>query len=38
MKTFDYHKPNSVPEAVALLANRSEESAHCRRHDAAADD
>ena len=24
MKTFDYHKPNSVPEAVALLANRSE--------------
>jgi carbon-monoxide dehydrogenase medium subunit len=24
MKTFDYHKPNSVPEAVALLANSSE--------------
>ena len=24
MKAFDYHKPNSVPEAVALLANGSE--------------
>jgi carbon-monoxide dehydrogenase medium subunit len=24
MKTFDYHKPNSVPEAVGLLANSSE--------------
>ncbi len=24
MRTFDYHKPSSVPEAVALLANCSE--------------
>jgi carbon-monoxide dehydrogenase medium subunit len=24
MRTFDYYKPNSVPEAVALLANGSE--------------
>ncbi len=24
MRTFDYHKPSSVPEAVALLANGSE--------------
>jgi aerobic carbon-monoxide dehydrogenase medium subunit len=24
MRTFDYHKPSSVPEAVALLTNQSE--------------
>ncbi len=24
MRTFDYHKPNSVPEAVALMANGAE--------------
>ena len=24
MRTFDYHKPNSIPEAVALLSNGAE--------------